>query len=296
MRMPSGLGGWIAFRGRIGTAKQAAALAVEMGCSWVAPRAGDGSLNDSAFKNPAAEIDAYHQAGLLVFPWLYSRRATWRTQVLAVAQLQKAGADGYIDDAEIAWAGGQADCETYGRALRAVVGPEFFLADAPWPWVYSHSEYPEKEFAGWVDARMPQDYWCEINRSGARAVVGEQEKQWARRFADPGRTPEERDPIWPVANTYGRAELIAAGAPACPGDMVPDDLDWFLDAHPNVPVSLYSLEMLTVDTPNARELRRRLAARAERSRPPTPEVRRADGDDPAPMATAAQTAGSQGSS
>jgi hypothetical protein len=293
MAAPSGLGGWIAFRQRIGTVAAAAALAVSLGCSWVAPRAGCGGLNDSAFAHdPAGEIAAYHAAGLKVFPWIYSRPGSWREEVEAIRRLVAAGADGIIIDAEIDWGGHNADAIAFGKALRAAVG-DVWIADAPWPWILSHPEYPEREFADFVDARLTQDYWAEINRDGARADVGRQEAEWAKRYADPKRAPGERDPVWPVACTYGRAELVKVGAPPCPGEMVPDDLDWFLDAHPGMPVSLYSLEMLLADTPNGRDCLARLKARALRTIPPPPdtlrsvEVRRADSPNPAPMATAA---------
>jgi len=280
MIAPSGIGGWIAFRQRIGTAAAAAALAIELGCAWVAPRAGAGGINDPAFLPPpakrgdrealkaaiCAEIKAYHDAGLLVFPWLYSRPGSWRAEVEAFALLVECGADGIIIDAEIEWGNHESDAVAYGRALRLALG-DTWIADAPWPWIRSHPEYPERAFAAFVDARLPQDYWCEINRAGARADVARQQAEWSSVFADPKRTADELDPIWPVACTYGRAELIHAGAPPCPGEMVPDDLDWFLDAHEGQPVSLYSLEMLLVDTPNGHECRTRLRERAERARP-----------------------------
>lgn len=290
--LPRNLGGWIAFRSKIGTAAQAAALAVSLGCSWVAPRAGDGSINDAAFLAPAgkrgdleavkaairAEIAAYHEAGLLVFPWLYSRPGSWRSEVEAFALLMECGADGVIIDAEIQWGAHAAEAAAYMTALRAKLG-DVFIADAPWPWILAHPEYPERAFADGTDARLVQAYAAEINRAGLRACIAEQEREWAKRYADPARAPGEVDPIWPVACTYGRDELLAAGAPPCPGETTADELGWFLDTYPDRPVSLYSLEMLLEPTPNARACVAMLKARAEAAAPATMrEVARASSE------------------
>lgn len=283
---PRGLGVFIAFRERIGTAAQAAALAVSIGAAWVAPRAGDyGNVNDAAFlaepskrSDPEArkaairaEIAAYHEAGLLVYPWLYSRPGCWRAEVEAFALLMECGADGVIIDAEIQWGAHAADAAAYMIALRERLG-DAFIADAPWPWIAYHPEYPEKEFADGVDARMLQAYWTEINRDGAKADLDKTRSEWAARFATPGRTEAEQDPIWPIGVTYGRDELVAVGGPACPGVMSAADVLWFLDQYPGQPASLYSLEMLTAGTPASKELLAALRARAAALVVGTPEV------------------------
>lgn len=259
---PKGLGGWVAFESMLGNEAKAADLAVEVGCSWVAPRAGDGTLNDGGFK--LADIAVYKSKGLQVFPWLYSRPSTWRSEIDAFRRIMDAGADGVIIDAEIQWEGHALDAGWYAEGLRKAL-PDAWIADAPWPWILYHPTFPEREFSDLVDARLIQAYWCEINRSGAKAVTLEAERQWAARFATPGRTPAQRDPVYPVACTYGRAELQANGAPPCPGDMTAADLSWFLDHYPEgTPVSLYSLEMLLANTPVAREVRGMLRERVQR--------------------------------
>jgi len=235
---PPGLGLWIAYRGRLGSAADAARAARACGASWVAPRAGDGGLNDAAFRDPEGEIAAYHAEGLKVFPWLYSRRGAWKTQVEAVRRLVRSGADGYIDDAEIAFGGGFVEARDYGLALRDVA-PDLWIADAPWPWPAGHPEYPMEEFAAFVDARLPQMYWTEINGLGFARVATVYEQQWAHwESAHPGLVR----PRWPIGVTYGRADGIRLGMGQLPpGEVTVADVRAFLDRY-GVTASLYSLE------------------------------------------------------
>jgi hypothetical protein len=245
----------------IGNEAKASDLADECGCKWVAPRAGDGAVNDGAFA--LADIKAYQRSGKKVYPWIYSRPRSWRWEIDSFARLMDAGADGVIIDAESDWEGHAIDAQWYMDGLRKRL-PYAWIADAPWPWILGHPYFPEKEFAAGVDARLIQDYWAEINRDGAKEVTERAEEQWRQRYAEPGRTAK-RAPVYPIACTYGRQELVASGAPPCPGDMTASDLEWFLDAHDGMPISIYSLEMLLAPTDNARAIRAMLGARAQRS-------------------------------
>lgn len=282
MTAPVGLGGWVAFRKSIGTAQQAAALAVECGCEWVAPRAGAGGLNDAAFHDPTAEIAAYKAAGLRVYPWLYSYPGSWRAEVEAFRRLMLAGADGVIIDAEIEWQGHQAEAAAYMTALRVAL-PDAFIADAPWPLIGWHATFPAREFAAGVNMRMCQAYWTQINTSGAAWTLDKMDSQWALLHAA---HPEIVRDMAPIGVTYGNRELKKAGAGGCPGEIAVADVVSFLDRYPGAPVSLYSLEVM------APEVKSALVARAAARHPATlrsPEVPRASSET-APLTEAARMA------
>jgi len=261
---PVGLGIWIAFRDRLGIAAQAAAKAVEIGASWVAPRAGVGGLNDGALAHdPAGEIAAYKAAGLRVYPWIYSRPSSWRAEVEAFRRLLAAGADGVLIDAEIEWGGHAADAVAYGRELRAAID-DAWVADCPWPWIGAHPEYPCAEFAAFVDARCAQLYWSEINGAGEARDAATYEVQWA---AWEHAHQDLVRPRMPIGVTYGHREGVALGIrPPPPGECTPDDVARFLDAYGSG-ASLYSLEAASSD------VLAMLRARATRTEPaPAPEV------------------------
>lgn len=272
---PQGLGIWIAFRSKIGSVKDAAKRCVDLGASWVAPRAGQGGLTDPAFRDAAAEIAAYKAEGLAVYPWLYSQAATWRTEVEAYRRLVKAGADGLFIDAEIEWGNHKSEAVAYGMTLRDAVG-DVWLADCPWPWIDYHPEYPTAEFAAFVDARAPQVYWTEISAAGAEKVCAKYESAWS---AWEARNPTLVRPRLPIGVTYGRAEGLRFGFGPPPGEVHEDEVAWFLNRYPGA--SLYSLE---ASAPGVLSM---LRARAEASRPAVPEVPRA-GSEVAPLTTSLQ--------
>lgn len=267
MSAPQGLGVWIAFRHRVGSVADAARKCVELGAQWVAPRAGDGTLNDAAFvADPAAEIAAYKATGLRVYPWLYSRPSTWRSEVEAFRRLVAAGADGILIDGEIEWANHAAEAVAYGKALRAAVG-DVWVADCPWPMIGYHGDYPCAEFAAFVDARCPQVYWSEINSAGATKICATYENQWA---AWESRHPSLVRPRLPIGVTYGRKEAIALGIKQLPpGECSPTEVEWFLDRYGSG-ASLYTVEAASSDVTSML----RAAAAARRVGPS--EVPRAD--------------------
>jgi hypothetical protein len=227
MPCPQKLGLWIAFAGRIGTNDQAAALAKACGAAWVAPRAGDGGLNDPAFKDPEATIRAYHAQGLDVYPWLYSHPNRQTTEIAAFKALIDAGADGVIIDAEMPWSKAKDQAVAYGAALRAAL-PDAWIADAPWPMIGWHPDYPDQEFATFVDFRMPQAYWPEIGMPREK-VCAIMEAQWA--LAE--KSERIVRPICPIGATYKAVT-----------DCTPADVAAFLDHYGanDAPVSLYSLD------------------------------------------------------
>ena len=253
-KAPSGLGFWIAFPRLIGDVSTIVAALLDVGASWVAPRYGVGKDRDKSWS--PAHTKACLDAGLDVYPWVFS----YPWQIPGEVALAKAaiaeGATGWIVDAEAPWSTGTGGSAiVYGDQLRAALG-DTWIADAPWSHISWHPDYPVREFARWVDARLPQAYWTEHGQRLA-VTLSNTKAQWAALLAA-GMT--ER-PVWPIGVTYGQAELIAREAEPCPGELAEGDVARFLGCAPG-PLSLYTLEMLLTDTPNAKAALEALKARA----------------------------------
>lgn len=233
---PHGLGIWVAFAGQAGGHESIATKLHEIGARWVAPRAGEGSFRDRHWQPKTARehVRRYHDAGLLVYPWIYSRPSSWRAEVAVFRQLVDEGADGVIIDAEVPWDRGQK--VTALRFMEALDKdlPGVFIADAPWAYPHFHPGFPFAEFATRVNARMPQAYWSEIDNRGARYHLPRIDEGWAKLHAA---NPKSVRPVWPIGVTYGREHPSRP-----PGVFNPADLEFFLDRYPAIPVSLYSYE------------------------------------------------------
>jgi hypothetical protein len=253
---PNGLGIWVAFAGAAGGHERIATRLGELGARWVAPRAGEGAFRDKHWQAKAARdhIRRYHDAGVLVYPWLYSRPASWRAEVSIFKQLVDEGADGAIIDAETPWDVGQK--QTALRFMEALdkALPGAFIADAPWAYPYYHPGFPFAEFATRVNARMPQAYWTEISNHGALHHLPRIEAAWQKFHTA---NPNSVRPVWPIGVTYGNE-----WPSRLPGVFRPSDLEFFLARYGHLPASLYSFE--AAREPALRVLRKRAAA-AEQS-------------------------------
>lgn len=249
---PNGLGIWVAFAGAAGGHERIATRLGELGARWVAPRAGEGAFRDRHWQAKAARdhIRRYHDAGLLVYPWLYSRPASWRAEVSIFKQLVDEGADGVIIDAETPWDVGQKQTALrFMEALDKAI-PGAFIADAPWAYPFFHPGFPFAEFATRVNARMPQAYWTEISNHGAKHHLPRIDAAWAKFHAA---SPKSVRPVWPIGVTYGNEWPSRP-----PGVFKPADLEFFLARYGHLPASLYSLE--AAREPALRVLRARAAA------------------------------------
>ncbi len=254
MLEPNGLGIWVAFAGAAGGHERIATRLSELGARWVAPRAGEGPYRDKHWQASAARehVRRYHEAGLRVYPWLYSRPWSWPSEVMLFKRLIEEGADGVIIDAETPWDRGQRSAalkfmEALDKAL-----PGVFVADAPWAYPHYHPGFPFAEFATRVNARMPQAYWSEIDNRGARHHLPRIDEGWAKFHAA---NPKSVRPVWPIGVTYGREHPSRP-----PGVFKPEDLSFFLDRYADVPASLYSFE--AAREPALAVLRARAAVRS----------------------------------
>lgn len=239
---PSGLGLWIAFAGALGGHAKAVAKAKAYGAAWVAPRAGEGRFRDPHWtpRDARAHVRRYHDAGLRVFPWLFSRPLTWRAELDLFKAFIDEGADGVILDAEAAWDSGQRATaarymDTFGKEL-----PDVFLADAPWAYPNYHPDFPFEEFALRVNARMPQVYWTEFDNRGAAYHLPRVDAAWDARMK---KRPDLVRPILPIGVTYGYEHPSRP-----PGTFRTSDLELFLNRYGDRPaVSLYTLEAARTD-------------------------------------------------
>ncbi len=239
---PKGLGLWIAFAGALGGHIKAVAKVKAYGAQWVAPRAGEGRFRDPHWtpRDAKAHVRRYHDAGVKVFPWLYSRPLTWRAELDLFKTFIDEGADGVIIDAESAWDSGQkATALRYMETLSKEM-PDVFVADAPWAYPNYHPGFPFDEFATRVNARMPQMYWTEFDNRGALYHLPRIDAAWTALHA---KRPELERPVLPIGVSYGHEHVSRP-----PGTYRTTDLQAFFDRYAlRGAVSLYSLEAARTD-------------------------------------------------
>lgn len=244
---PLGFGVWIAFQKSIGTVERSIQLLKDVGAQWVAPRAGEHTWRDERWSHAEAiaDIKKYHDAGLKVYPWVYSHPNTCMQEVAFFKQLMDEGADGIIIDAEVEWqtaAGNGPLAEQFLKALRAALGDDAFIGHAPFPYVLYHSAFPYAEFGKYCDQVHPQTYWSEISDAGAEHHVLATQAQWDTYVK---RRPEIEGAAGQVCHigvTYGKE----IGGPT-PGTFRPSDLKWFMDwckSKQLVAWSVYSLDAM----------------------------------------------------
>lgn len=240
---PKGLGLWIAFAGQLGGHEKAAAKAKAYGARWVAPRGGEGRYREAHWgvRDARAHVRRYHDAGLKVFPWVFSRPLSWRGELDLYKAFVDEGADGVIIDAEAAWDSGQKTTALRYMEACAKELPDAFIADAPWAYPNFHPGFPFEEFATRVNARMPQMYWTEFDNRGAAYHLPRIDAAWAALHA---KRPSLERPLFPLGVTYGHEHPSRP-----PGTFRTSDLEMFLRRYDSrEAVSLYSLEAARTDT------------------------------------------------
>ena len=183
-----------------GSAARILSRAERNGIGTVYIKAGDGGSIWSQFSPEL--VRALHRGGLDVCAWQY----VYGTNPLAEARVGAAavanGADCLVIDAESSYEGRYAAAETYIRALRARIGPNFPLSLASFPYVDYHPAFPYSVFFGPGGAtyNQPQMYWKAIGTS-VRAVYAHTylfNRLWGH-------------PIYPMGQTYespGRGEIV----------------------------------------------------------------------------------------
>jgi Putative peptidoglycan binding domain len=153
---------WYLKRSSGGRVGQIAKRAHRYGIETVLIKSGDGTTYWKQFS--AGLVSALHARGLNVCGWqfIYGRNPTAEARVGAAAQAR--GADCFVLDVEGQYEGKYVQASTYMNTLRSIVGPDFPLGLASFPYVDYHPALPFSVFLGPNGAQynLPQLYWKAI--------------------------------------------------------------------------------------------------------------------------------------
>ena len=162
---------WYVNRAQRGNPAKIAGKARSRGIEVVLIKSGDGKKYWSQFT--AGLVNALHARGIKVCAWqfVYGRAVGREAQVAAMAV--RRGADCFVIDAEGHYEGRYVQASTYMRSLRSLVGPDYPIALAAFPYVDYHPAFPFSVFLGPGGAQFnaPQLYWKTIGQSVDTAFV-----------------------------------------------------------------------------------------------------------------------------
>jgi hypothetical protein len=168
-----------------------ARTAKRRGLDAVYVKSGDGTNYWSQFNSDL--VDEIHARGLEVCAWQFIYGKDPAAEAKVAARAVDAGADCLIIDAESDLQGKYAEADTYMRTLRELVGPDYPLALAGFPYVDYHPSFPYSVFLGADGAQfnLPQVYWHAIGTPVVTALTHTYE--WNRPYDVP---------LYPVGQTY----------------------------------------------------------------------------------------------
>lgn len=188
----TGLGIWIWALPQCegGDPRAIAAKAKRCGVSWVCVKAGEKS-RDAQF-TPAL-VAALRTEGIECAAWWYSHPSSVDSELAYLRVLvERCGVRHLVLDAEEPWErepndwskvrDWRAEAAAFATRLRETVGPDVFLADAPWARPRSHGgPFPYAQFGAVMDARMPQFYWelAEAEGEPYAHFIAQADEQWA---------------------------------------------------------------------------------------------------------------------
>jgi hypothetical protein len=210
------------------------------GVSWIAVKCGEKTANTQVTPERIAALRA---GGVECALWWYSHPSSVDAELAYLNDfVARCGAKHLIMDAEEPWEREPTDwskghdwrreAASYAQRLRAMVGPDVYLADAPWARPKSHGgTFPYAEFGEVMNARHPQFYWelAEVAGEPFTHFVATADLQWAERA--PGET------ICPIGSC-----VDAQGTKHCP----PSELAAFDDRYSARPArSIWSWQHLS---------------------------------------------------
>jgi hypothetical protein len=153
---------WYVNRSSHGRVGKIASRAHRYGIETVLIKSGDGTTYWKQFS--AGLVSALHARGLKVCGWqfIYGRSPTTEARIGAAAKDR--GADCLVLDVEGQYEGRYAQASTYMTTLRSLVGADYPLGLASFPYVDYHPALPFSVFLGPGGAQynMPQLYWKDI--------------------------------------------------------------------------------------------------------------------------------------
>ncbi len=195
----------------------ARAKAAGIGTAYI--KAGDGATVWNQFSKPL--VAALHHHGIDACAWQFVYGDAPAAEARVGATAVHRGADCLVIDAESDYEGKYAAADTYVRTLRRLIGANFPLSLAGFPYVDYHPSFPYSVFLGPGGAtfNQPQMYWKAIGTS-VRAVY-EHTYLYNRIWGHP---------IFPIGQTYegptnGDLRLFRRFA-ASYGDGAPSWWDW----------------------------------------------------------------------
>jgi putative peptidoglycan binding protein len=153
---------WYLSRSSHGNLAKIASRAHRFGIETVLIKSGDGTKYWSQFSSGV--VSALHSRGLNVCAWqyLYGRKPAKEAQIGAAAVSR--GADCLVLDVEGQYEGLYPQASTYVTTLRSLIGPDYPVALASFPYVDYHPALPYSVFLGPGGAQynVPQLYWKDI--------------------------------------------------------------------------------------------------------------------------------------
>ena len=113
------------------------AKAKRAGVTWIAVKCGEERSNGQV---TAALVQDLAAAGIRPVVWWYCRPKDCPSQIAMLVALKAIGVTAFIMDAESEWdvPDQRPLAAQFAQSLRAALGPDAFLADAPWARPISH--------------------------------------------------------------------------------------------------------------------------------------------------------------
>lgn len=161
------------------------------GIGTVYVKSGDGATLWNQFNK--ALVNRLHAAGIDVCAWQFVYGDAPLAEARVGAAAVRRGADCLVIDAEADYEGKYAAADLYVQRLRAVIGADFPLSLAGFPYVDYHPAFPYSVFLGPGGAtfNQPQMYWKAIGTSvqGVFEHTYRYNRIWGH-------------PIYPIGQTY----------------------------------------------------------------------------------------------
>ena len=156
---------WYVSQSNGGSVASIIASAKRYGIGTLLIKSGDGSGTWSQFTPQL--ISTLHANGFRVCGWQYVYGNSPVAEAHVGAAAASAGADCVVIDAEGEYEGKYVQAQTYMSTLRQLVGPNFPVALAGFPYVDYHPGFPYSVFLGPGGAQYnaPQMYWADIGVS-----------------------------------------------------------------------------------------------------------------------------------
>jgi hypothetical protein len=156
---------WYVSQSNGGSLSSIISTAKRYGISTLSIKAGDGTSAWTQFSSGL--VDTLHANGLRVCAWqyVYGNHPIFEAEV--GAQAVQNGADCLLIDAEAEYEGKYVQAQEYIKKLRQLIGANFPVALAGFPYVDYHPSFPYSVFLGPGGAQdnTPQMYWPDIEVS-----------------------------------------------------------------------------------------------------------------------------------